>query len=97
MPKNEPNTYAPNRALEFLNDSAAAALIGVAKDTLKVWRSKSRRAGRLIGPRWLELGGEGRARIIRYRPADLQAWTDGAAVPLEPKKRRGRPRKDTSR
>jgi len=77
----------------LLTEQEAARLIGVAPDTLKVWRSKSRCAGRLIGPRWVELAGEGVARIVRYRMEDLETWTAAGVVRLEPRKRRGRPRK----
>lgn len=85
----------PRRARPFLlTEQEAAELIGVTADTLKVWRSKSRRAGKLIGPRWVELAGEGVARIIRYRMEDLDAWVSAGVVRLEPRKRRGRPRKE---
>lgn len=77
----------------LLTEQEAARLIGVKPATLKVWRSKSRRAGRLIGPRWVEPAGEGATRIIRYRIADLEAWAAAGAVRLEPRKRPGRPRK----
>lgn len=76
-----------------MTEQETARLIGVVADTLKVWRSKSRRAGKLIGPRWVELGGEGVARIIRYRREDLDAWAAAGVVRLEPRKRVGRPRK----
>ena len=77
-----------------LREAAAAEYIGAAKDTLRVWRSKSRRAGHLIGPRWIEIrGGAGRARIIWYALADLDAWLAASVVALEPPKKRGRPRK----
>lgn len=77
----------------LLNEAEAADLLGVSTDTLRVWRSKARRLGSLIGPRWLELGGTGRARLIRYRRQDLEVWTAAGAVRLEPARKRGRPRK----
>jgi hypothetical protein len=83
-------TYTSSSPLALdplLTEEQAAEHLGFAKETLRVWRSKSRRAKRLIGPKWVELGGEGRARCIRYRIGDV-AW--------EPPKKRGRPRSSTS-
>lgn len=37
--------------------------------------------------------GDGRARIIRYRIEDLEAYAAAGVVRLEPKKKIGRPRK----
>lgn len=82
---------------EFLStywiEEQAAAFLGVAPDTLRVWRNKSRRAGHLIGPRWIESGGQGRSRLIRYRRDDLIQFLEAGVVRLAPKKRVGRPRK----
>ena len=50
----------------LISEAEAAEFLGFSRDTLRVWRSKSRRAKKLIGPRWIELGGTGRARAIRY-------------------------------
>lgn len=77
----------------YWTEEQAAAFLYVAPDTLRVWRNKSRRAGHLIGPRWIERGGEGRARLIRYRQRDLEEFLEAGAVKLEPKKKLGRPRK----
>lgn len=77
----------------FLTEEQAAEFLGVKKDTLRVWRAKSRAQGRLIGPRWHEAGGEGRSRLIRYSPNDLIAFVQAGAVTFEPKKRVGRPRR----
>ncbi len=77
----------------LFTDPQAAAWLGFDPATLRVWRSKSRRAGHLIGPRWVEIGGTGTRRRIRYRLEDLRAFTDAGAVALEPPKKRGRPRK----
>jgi hypothetical protein len=79
----------------FYTETEAAEFLSAAVDTLRVWRSKSRRTGRLIGPRWTEVGGTGKARMIRYRLADLENFLLGGLVSLEPAKRRGRPRKAT--
>ncbi|HLO76080.1 MAG TPA: helix-turn-helix domain-containing protein [Magnetospirillum sp.] len=79
--------------IPYLTEAQAAEFLAVAPDTLRVWRTKSRAAGHLIGPRWIERGGEGRARLIRYRRQDLEAFLEAGAVKLEPKKRLGRPRK----
>lgn len=76
----------------LLTENEAASYLGFARDTLRVWRSKSRRARKLIGPKWVELGGEGRARAIRYRLDDLIAYASRGVVALEPPKRKGRPR-----
>lgn len=77
----------------YWTEDQAAIFLGVAPDTLRLWRNKSRRAGHLIGPRWIEKGGEGRARLIRYRQRDLEDFLEAGAVRLEPKKKLGRPRK----
>lgn len=88
-----PNTNVP---ITYWTEEQAAAFLAVAPDTLRVWRNKSRRAGHLIGPRWIEGGGEGRARLIRYRPDDLIQFLEAGMVRLAPKKKVGRPRKYTS-
>lgn len=77
----------------LLTEAEAAAYLGFVADTLRVWRSKSRRARKLIGPKWIELGGQGRARAIRYRIEDLNDYTTRGVITLEPPKRVGRPRK----
>lgn len=83
---------APLDLPRLLTEDEAATFLGLRPDTLKVWRSKSRRAGRLIGPLWTEMG-DGRARIIRYRIEDLEAYAAAGVVRLEPKRKIGRPRK----
>lgn len=85
-------TVIPLDTPRLLTEDKAAAFLDLRPDTLKVWRSKSRRAGRLIGPPWIEMG-DGRARIIRYRLEDLEAYASAGIVRLEPKKKVGRPRK----
>ena len=62
-------------------EQGAAHLIGVAPDMLEVWRTKSRRAGRLIGPRWVELAGEGIVRVIRYVSVNPLHTTCGVRLP----------------
>lgn len=57
-------------SLKYLTKERAAELIGVKPDTLKTWRRKSRKAGYLIGPKWLPLEGTGTARRVRYLPAE---------------------------
>lgn len=85
-------TNAENPSI-YWTEEQAAAFLGVKPDTLRLWRNKSRRAGHLIGPRWIERGGGGRAGLIRYRREDLIQYMDAGIVRLEPKKKVGRPRK----
>lgn len=87
-----PHNHTQSGGVALLSEETAAAYLGVAPETLKVWRSKSRRAGVLIGPRWVAMGGTGRARLIRYRQVDLVAFVEAAAVAFEPKRKVGRPR-----
>lgn len=49
-----------------LNPRQAAQYLGVSVSTLKVWRAKK------IGPKWTMRG----ARLIAYRPADLERFLD---------------------
>ncbi|MBI2240172.1 MAG: hypothetical protein HYU59_05135 [Magnetospirillum gryphiswaldense] len=86
---------APLDLPRLLTEEEAATFLGLRPDTMKVWRSKSRRAGRLIGPLWTEMG-DGRARIIRYRIEVLEAYAAAGVVRLEPKKKIGRPRKSAA-
>jgi predicted DNA-binding transcriptional regulator AlpA len=53
----------------LLNDVEVAALCGCAVQTLRNMRW---RGG---GPAWVRLGG----RMVRYKPADVQAFIDGKA------------------
>jgi hypothetical protein len=87
------NFHPPAPQAQILSEAGAAAYLGLVPGTLRVWRSKSRRAKRLIGPRWVEIGGDGRRKCIRYRKEDLDAYAAAGAVPLAPRKVRGRPRK----
>lgn len=77
----------------LFNEAEAAEYLGFDQDTLRVWRSKSRRAKRLIGPRWTEIGGTGTRKRIRYRLEDLQEYTAAGAAAFKVSKPRGRPRK----
>jgi predicted DNA-binding transcriptional regulator AlpA len=49
-----------------LNPGEAAQYLGVSVSTLKNWRAKS------IGPKWTMRG----ARLVAYRPADLEKFLD---------------------
>ena len=48
----------------LLNEAEAAAVLGIAPQTLSIWRSTGR-----YGLRYIRVG-----RRIRYRRADLEAW-----------------------
>ena len=82
----------------LLTEAETAAYLRIDPDTLRVWRSKSRRAGgNLIGPAWRALGG---GRLIRYLAEDIADYVRGAkpfaaVAPTAPaaKRRGGRPRK----
>lgn len=52
---------------ELLNEREAAALLKVAPQTLRTWRSKGR------GPRYVRLGA-GRRTSIRYDLAELETF-----------------------
>lgn len=94
MSQNSVAIPAPTATPARMREADAAQYVGVARDTLRVWRSKSRRAGHLIGPRWIEVrGGGSRARIIWYAVADLDSYVLAGVVTLEPPRKRGRPRK----
>lgn len=54
---------------ELLNEREAAAILKVAPQTLRTWRSRGR------GPRYLRLGGGDRASI-RYDRAELETFID---------------------
>jgi len=68
-----PDTPAPPAAKlaagNLLTDTEVAALYGCAVQTLRNMRWRGE------GPRFVRLGG----RMIRYRPADVQAFIDGKA------------------
>jgi predicted DNA-binding transcriptional regulator AlpA len=60
-----PESAAASRPV-VLDAREAAQYLGVSVSTLKSWRSKK------IGPRWTMRG----ARLIGYRPADLERFLD---------------------
>ena len=72
-----------------------AYFLGMDPETLRVWRSKSRRSGRLIGPAWADLGTGGRV-LVRYAAADVRDYAAARVVALQPRRPRGRPRKTTT-
>lgn len=51
----------------LLTDSEVAALLGASLQTVRNWRWRGE------GPRFVKLGG----RMVRYRPADVQAFIEG--------------------
>ncbi|HLI18304.1 MAG TPA: helix-turn-helix domain-containing protein [Rhodanobacteraceae bacterium] len=51
----------------LLTDSEVAALLGASLQTVRNWRWRGE------GPRWVTLG----KRMVRYRPADVQAFIEG--------------------
>jgi hypothetical protein len=63
-PPPAPSTM-PERAV-VLSPREAAQYLGVSVSTLKLWRAKK------IGPKWTMRG----ARLIAYRPADLERYLD---------------------
>lgn len=78
-------------------EADAAAWLGVKPETLATWRRESRKAGKLIGPRWLNGAADGKKEIPRYRLVDLIGWQDSRQTKLEPARRPGRPRKAVAR
>lgn len=52
----------------LLTDTEVAALLGASPQTVRNWRWRGE------GPRFVKLGG----RMVRYRPADVQAFIDKA-------------------
>lgn len=68
-----PNTPAQPAAKlaagNLLTDTEVAALCGCAVQTLRNMRWRGE------GPAWVRLGG----RMVRYKPADVQAFIDGKA------------------
>lgn len=59
--------------LRLLRTDEVAALLGVAPETLRAWRSQGR------GPRYLKIG-----KDARYRPCDILDWQN-RLVAIEPK------------
>lgn len=55
----------PERPVVF-SPREAAQYLGVSVSTLKLWRAQK------IGPKWTKRG----ARLIGYRPADLEQFLD---------------------
>ncbi|MBD0021937.1 helix-turn-helix domain-containing protein [Gordonia pseudamarae] len=62
-------TTTPVPATALLTERQAADLLGIHKDTLRVWRYRGR------GPAHVRLG-TSTAAGIRYRRADLDTWID---------------------
>ena len=82
----------PARPLGLLRDDDAAEYLDIKPQTLRQWRTESRKRGRLVGPRWVDIGIGSLKGRPRYRLSDLEAYVASKAVALEPLKRRGRPR-----
>ncbi|SMP42452.1 Helix-turn-helix domain-containing protein [Desulfonatronum zhilinae] len=55
--------------MEYVNDVAAAARLGLSVKTLRAWRLQGR------GPRYLKLG-----RAVRYLVQELDAWASRRTV-----------------
>jgi hypothetical protein len=51
----------------LLNNDAAAAALGIAPVTLKIWRCKGK------GPPFIKLGEAKQAGVV-YDPVDIEAW-----------------------
>lgn len=71
---------APTLPVEFVDNAAAAAWLGVSSERLRKSRSTGELAG-LPAPRYWRLGTKGR---VRYRVADLRQWVEAHAVPSAP-------------
>lgn len=54
---------------ELMDESALAAFIGVAVQTLQKWRWQR------SGPAFVKIG-----RLVRYRRADVERWLDAQTV-----------------
>jgi excisionase family DNA binding protein len=66
------------RFANLLTPEQVAAMTGVSKETLAQWRSQKR------GIPYLKVG-----RVVRYDPADVQAYLEGCRVSVsDPKERR---------
>jgi predicted DNA-binding transcriptional regulator AlpA len=59
----------PNRHINVVDEAGAAALLGIARGTLRNWRSQCR------GPRYARLG-----RRVVYRRADLDEYLNACLV-----------------
>jgi len=69
VPESSALPAAKIAAGNLLTDTEVAALCGCAVQTLRNMRWRGE------GPAWVRLGG----RMIRYKPADVQAFIDGRA------------------
>jgi excisionase family DNA binding protein len=66
------------RFANLLTPEQVAAMTGVSKETLAQWRSQKR------GIPYLKVG-----RVVRYDPADVQAYLEGCRVSVsDPQERR---------
>ncbi len=69
---------SPTGFANLLTPEQVAAMTGVSKETLAQWRSQKR------GIPYLKVG-----RVVRYDPADVQAYLEGCRVSVSvPKERR---------
>ena len=69
---------SPTGFANLLTPEQVAALTGVSKETLAQWRSQKR------GIPYLKVG-----RVVRYDPADVQAYLEGCRVSVSaPQERR---------
>ena len=64
------STPTPTASVE---SAAAAPMIGVEPETLKLWRRKG------IGPAYVKFGNR-----VRYRVSDIEAWLDAHTVTPRP-------------
>ena len=68
---------SPTGFANLLTPEQVAALTGVCKETLAQWRSQKR------GIPYLKVG-----RVVRYDPADVQAYLEGCRVSVSVRKER---------
>lgn len=70
MAKSEtPKPEVPSPARILLNTKEVAAMTGISKPQLDLWRVQGK------GPRYLKIG-----RLVRYARDDLMAWLDAHRV-----------------
>ena len=62
-------TIPMNISVKPLNNEQAASLIGIAPDTLRIWRVHGK------GPKFVKLGDNKRSSVMYYE-ADVLAWLD---------------------
>jgi len=72
---------SPMLPVEFLDNAAAAAWLGVSAERLRQSRSTGELAG-VPAPEFLRLGTRGR---VRYRLSTLRAWIEEHATPCAPR------------